>query len=324
MPAVGGWTARGRASSPGRRGRCGCAWAVSEPGSSLAGDRAHACDDGGVVAVEAAGDLGERQRGQLAGQVHRDLARARTTARRARGARAAPRGDTPQTAQTASWIAPSVGGSAVGRARRRPSGRPSARRTSGVRERLAAAARRAPSPGSSRPRARGRWRDAGGDLLRGSPGSGSWLGVGGEAPERRRSGCAGRAARARRAGPSRSGRAAARPARQRLRRAVAGEHDLLAGGVQRVEGVDELLLGVLLALEHLDVVDQQRVELAVAGLEGLGPVAAQRGDELGREALGGRVVDLRARGGCGRRYSTIAPSRWVLPSPGGPWRKSGL
>ena len=57
--------------------------------------------------------------------------------------------------------------------------------------------------------------------------------------------------------------------RERLGRAVAGEHDLLAGGVQRVEGVDELLLGALLALEHLDVVDQQRVELAVARLERL-------------------------------------------------------
>ena len=83
--------------------------------------------------------------------------------------------------------------------------------------------------------------------------------------------------------------------RQRLGRAVAGEHDLLAGGVQGVEGVDELLLGVLLALEHLDVVDQQRVELAIARLEGLGPVAAQGGDELGGEPLRGRVVDLELR-----------------------------
>ena len=69
---------------------------------------------------------------------------------------------------------------------------------------------------------------------------------------------------------------------RRLGRPVAREHDLLAGGVEGVEGVDELLLGVLLALEDLDVVDQQRVELAVARLERLRALAPQRGDELGR------------------------------------------
>ena len=119
------------------------------------------------------------------------------------------------------------------------------------------------------------------------------------APRRRRaatgarSGSAGRAARARPASPQRkrSRRRSASRA-ERLGRPVAREHDLLAGGVQRVEGVDELLLGVLLALEHLDVVDQQRVELAVAGLEQLRAVAAQRAHELAREPLGGRVVDV--------------------------------
>jgi hypothetical protein len=40
--------------------------------------------------------------------------------------------------------------------------------------------------------------------------------------------------------------------------------------VQGVEGVDEFLFGVLLALEDLDVVDQQRVEFPIAGLERLG------------------------------------------------------
>src|SRR5438552_13837021 len=55
--------------------------------------------------------------------------------------------------------------------------------------------------------------------------------------------------------------------------------------------MDELLLGALLALEGLNVVDEQRVELAVALLEALGAVLAKRGYELGGESLGGRVVD---------------------------------
>ncbi len=80
-------------------------------------------------------------------------------------------------------------------------------------------------------------------------------------------------------------------ARERARRAIARHHDLLAGREQRVEGVDELLLGLRLALEELDVVDQESVEPAVALLEALGPVRAERGHELAGEALGGGVVD---------------------------------
>ena len=45
--------------------------------------------------------------------------------------------------------------------------------------------------------------------------------------------------------------------------AVGGEHELRAGLVQRVEGVEELLLGLGLALEELDVVDEQDVDVAV-------------------------------------------------------------
>ena len=41
--------------------------------------------------------------------------------------------------------------------------------------------------------------------------------------------------------------------------AVGGQHDLLVGLVERVEGVEELLLEALLALHELDVVDQQDV-----------------------------------------------------------------
>src|SRR3954452_12849230 len=84
---------------------------------------------------------------------------------------------------------------------------------------------------------------------------------------------------------------AIREAGDRLGRAVAGENDLLAGGVKGVERMDELLLRVLLALERLHVVDQQGIELAVALLEALGAVLAEGDDELRGEPLRGRVVD---------------------------------
>ena len=56
-----------------------------------------------------------------------------------------------------------------------------------------------------------------------------------------------------------------------LGRQVRGDDDLLVGVVQRVEGVEELLLGLLLALQELDVVDQQDVDVAVAALEAWRP-----------------------------------------------------
>ena len=51
------------------------------------------------------------------------------------------------------------------------------------------------------------------------------------------------------------------------RQAVAGEDELAAGLVERVEGVEELLLGLGLALQELDVVDEQDVGVAEARLE---------------------------------------------------------
>ena len=53
----------------------------------------------------------------------------------------------------------------------------------------------------------------------------------------------------------------------RLRRPVRGDHDLAAAAVQVVERVEELLLELLGALEELDVVDEEHVDLAVAALE---------------------------------------------------------
>ena len=79
-----------------------------------------------------------------------------------------------------------------------------------------------------------------------------------------------------------------------LRRPVGADHDLLVGVVQRVEGVEELLLGLLLALEELDVVDEEHVDVAVAALQGGGVRVLDRVDHVVGERLGGDVADLRA------------------------------
>ena len=76
--------------------------------------------------------------------------------------------------------------------------------------------------------------------------------------------------------------------------AVGGEHDLLVGVVEGVEGVEELLLGLGLALQELDVVDQEHVDVAVAPLEPVLPVVADRVDELVGELLAGDVAHLGA------------------------------
>ena len=69
--------------------------------------------------------------------------------------------------------------------------------------------------------------------------------------------------------------------------AVGGQHDLPSGVVEGVEGVEELLLGLRLALEELDVVDEQHVDLAKAGLEASASSAGERAEELVREVLAG-------------------------------------
>ena len=76
--------------------------------------------------------------------------------------------------------------------------------------------------------------------------------------------------------------------------AVAREDELAAGLVQRVEGVEELLLGLRLALQELDVVDEQDVGVAEARLEVVDVAGLQRRDELVREALGGRAAHAQA------------------------------
>ena len=73
---------------------------------------------------------------------------------------------------------------------------------------------------------------------------------------------------------------------------VAGQHDLLASGVQRVEGVEKLLLRRFLAGNELDVVDQQHVGFPVFLAELLGGVVAHRGDDLVGELFTIHVDDV--------------------------------
>jgi hypothetical protein len=61
--------------------------------------------------------------------------------------------------------------------------------------------------------------------------------------------------------------------------------------VKRVERVEELLLGLGLGGEKLDVVDQEDVRAAVARLEIVDMAALQRRQELVGERLDGRVAD---------------------------------
>ena len=75
------------------------------------------------------------------------------------------------------------------------------------------------------------------------------------------------------------------------REAIGGEHELAAGVVQRVEGVEELLLGPGLGREELDVVDEQDVGVAIARLEAVDVAGAKRGEELVGEGLDRRVAD---------------------------------
>ena len=65
--------------------------------------------------------------------------------------------------------------------------------------------------------------------------------------------------------------------------------------VQRVEGVEELLLDPLLVLEELHVVDQQDVVGAVALLEPFDPLVAEAVDEVVHERLRGDVADRHVR-----------------------------
>ena len=161
----GSWTSRGRwimagsvdVARPRRLRRQGDVDRCEMRGGLRAGleaarDGADRVQDGGVVAVERAGDLGEGERGELAGEVHRELPRPDDPGG-ARGRRGGPRGR-PRAAQTASWIASSVGGSAAARGaigrRRRPSARRTRAEVSGSPSSEAKAITRVIAPSSAR------------------------------------------------------------------------------------------------------------------------------------------------------------------------------
>jgi hypothetical protein len=65
-------------------------------------------------------------------------------------------------------------------------------------------------------------------------------------------------------------------------RPIGREDDLPARLIERVEGVEELLLDPLLVLEELDVVHEENVVVAVALLERLDSLLANRVDEVVR------------------------------------------
>jgi hypothetical protein len=77
---------------------------------------------------------------------------------------------------------------------------------------------------------------------------------------------------------------------------VAGDDDLLAGLVKRVERVKELLLRLRLACKEVDVVDQEQVApLAEAVAEVVHALVLEGLHEFVHEALGADVDDARAR-----------------------------
>ena len=137
--------------------------------------------------------------------------------------------------------------------------------------------------------------DAGGDVLQHVQGQVQALGTG-LAREDRDAGLQVRGLHVRQQAPLEAGAQALVQASQRLGRLVGGEDHLLARGVQGVEGVEELLQGGLLALQELDVVHQEDVDVPVAALEGLqaavvAVAVTQAGDEVRGELLGVDVLD---------------------------------
>ena len=100
--------------------------------------------------------------------------------------------------------------------------------------------------------------------------------------------------------PTRSGRGAGRPASRAGQKGCGPTEStsMAAALIEGVEGMEELLFGVRLPFEELDVVDEQHVQVPVALLERLAALQAQRVHELVGERLRGRCS------GCS------GPGRW--------------
>ena len=88
---------------------------------------------------------------------------------------------------------------------------------------------------------------------------------------------------------------ALREARNLARRDVGREDDLVALVIERVERVEELVLGRLLADDELNVVEQEKICGPETLAHGLHLVEAQAENDLVHEVLGGQVDDLLAR-----------------------------
>ena len=82
---------------------------------------------------------------------------------------------------------------------------------------------------------------------------------------------------------------------QRSRRTVRRDDDLLAGLVEGIERMEELLLRLLFVLQELDVVYEKHVVLTVPVLEALDAVVPQRVDEVVRKRLDCYELDGQSR-----------------------------
>ena len=84
-------------------------------------------------------------------------------------------------------------------------------------------------------------------------------------------------------------------ARNLRRRTVRGEHDLAPRLVECIERVEELLLRLLLAGQHMHVVDEQQVGLTVATLELVHRAFFDGVDHVVQELFGGDICDPHRR-----------------------------
>jgi len=83
--------------------------------------------------------------------------------------------------------------------------------------------------------------------------------------------------------------------RNRFRRFVAGDDHLLATLIERVEGVEKLLLRALLAGDELNVVDHQNVCFPVSRAKVVSSLLPNRGDEIVRELFRRHIRNLQHR-----------------------------
>ncbi len=77
-----------------------------------------------------------------------------------------------------------------------------------------------------------------------------------------------------------------------MRGAIRCQNNLLAPLVQGIEGVEELFLGIFFALNELNIIHHQDINIAIVFPEGLHTVAADRVDQVVGKALGRHIKDF--------------------------------